>query len=212
MDRRLGRLRPAASGVPGGSCSCRVSVCGRTLSEPPNRARGNSRLGRQTSCRKNSAFYVSTKPGHRRLAARPPGFREVPDISTQARVAGPGGKFSMGVRHALQAERNPGPSDRRTSRARCDHPDQRHRRCKSTQLTPREAARLQGLPDWFDFGDQPDAATYSNSATVSLSGAAQHVFRTHVLNDLDVPPIREAVADGTVPAGPVHRPDQQRTA
>ena len=30
---------------------------------------------------------------------------------------------------------------------------------KERRLSPREAARLQGLPDWFDFGDQPSSAT-----------------------------------------------------
>ena len=32
------------------------------------------------------------------------------------------------------------------------------------QLTPREAARLQGLPDAFDFGAQPDALTHKQLA------------------------------------------------
>jgi DNA (cytosine-5)-methyltransferase 1 len=54
----------------------------------------------------------------------------------------------------------------------------RHRR-----ITPREAARLQGLPDWFNFGDQSDTRTYKQLGNGVAVGAAYHVFRTHVIND-----------------------------
>lgn len=53
------------------------------------------------------------------------------------------------------------------------------------RLTPREAARLQGVPDWFDFGDQPDAATYKQLGNGVNVGAAYYVLRQHVLGDLD---------------------------
>lgn len=49
------------------------------------------------------------------------------------------------------------------------------------RLSPREAARLQGLPEWFDFGDQPAAATYKQMGNGVNVGAAYHVFREHVL-------------------------------
>ena len=49
------------------------------------------------------------------------------------------------------------------------------------RLSPREVARLQGLPEWFDFGDQPDAATYKQAGNGVNVGAAYHVFREHVL-------------------------------
>jgi DNA (cytosine-5)-methyltransferase 1 len=66
---------------------------------------------------------------------------------------------------------------------------------RKRRLTPLEGARLQGLPDWFDFGDQPDAATYKQLGNGVAVGAAYHVFRTHVLGDPDVPAhIRDAVA------------------
>jgi len=56
------------------------------------------------------------------------------------------------------------------------------------RITPREAARLQGLPDWFDFGDQPDAATYRQLGNGVAVGAAYYVFRNHVLqNKNDLP-------------------------
>lgn len=48
------------------------------------------------------------------------------------------------------------------------------------RLSPREAARLQGLPEWFDFGAQPDAATYKQMGNGVNVGAAHHVFREHV--------------------------------
>jgi len=51
------------------------------------------------------------------------------------------------------------------------------------RITPREAARLQGLPDWFTFGSQPDAVSYRQLGNGVAVGAAYHVFRTHVLND-----------------------------
>ena len=54
----------------------------------------------------------------------------------------------------------------------------RHRR-----LSPREAARLQGLPDWYDFGDQPDAATYKQLGNGVSVGAVWHVLRHHAQRD-----------------------------
>ncbi|MDQ6933809.1 MAG: DNA cytosine methyltransferase [Actinomycetota bacterium] len=53
------------------------------------------------------------------------------------------------------------------------------------RLSPREAARLQGLPEWFDFGDQPDAATYKQLGNGVNVGAAYHVFRQQVLETID---------------------------
>lgn len=49
------------------------------------------------------------------------------------------------------------------------------------RLSPREVARLQGLPEWFDFGPQPDAATYKQAGNGVNVGAAYHVLREHVL-------------------------------
>jgi DNA (cytosine-5)-methyltransferase 1 len=51
------------------------------------------------------------------------------------------------------------------------------------RITPREAARLQGMPDWFDFGDQPDAASYKQLGNAVNVGAAYYVFRDHVTRD-----------------------------
>lgn len=66
------------------------------------------------------------------------------------------------------------------------------------RLSPREAARLQGLPEWFDFGSQPAAATYKQMGNGVNVGAAYYVFRRHVAdaiqrNELRSARIRDAV-------------------
>ena len=71
------------------------------------------------------------------------------------------------------------------------------------RLTPREAARLQGLPEWFDFGGQPDAATYRQIGNGVSVGSAYHVFREHVRTNLALvteraPHLAEAVETSSV--------------
>ena len=48
------------------------------------------------------------------------------------------------------------------------------------RLSPREAARLQSLPEWFDFGDQPTAATYKQLGNGVSVAAVWHVVRQTV--------------------------------
>jgi len=48
------------------------------------------------------------------------------------------------------------------------------------RLSPREATRLQGLPDWFDFGDQADAMTYKQLGNGVSVGAVWHVVKQAV--------------------------------
>lgn len=57
---------------------------------------------------------------------------------------------------------------------------------RERRLSPRETARLQGLPDWFDFGDQRPALTYKQMGNGVNVGAVWHVMREHVLRDEDV--------------------------
>jgi DNA (cytosine-5)-methyltransferase 1 len=69
---------------------------------------------------------------------------------------------------------------------------------RERRLSPREAARTQGLPEWFDFGDQPDATTYRQLGNGVSVGAVWHVLKEHVLRDQDVlkgvnPRLRRAV-------------------
>lgn len=54
---------------------------------------------------------------------------------------------------------------------------------RERRLSPRETARLQGLPDSFIFPNQPAAATYKQMGNGVAIGAVQHVFREHVLRD-----------------------------
>lgn len=54
---------------------------------------------------------------------------------------------------------------------------------RGRRLTPREAARLQGLPDDFDFGTQPDALTYKQLGNGVSVGAAYYVLREHIRAD-----------------------------
>jgi DNA (cytosine-5)-methyltransferase 1 len=54
------------------------------------------------------------------------------------------------------------------------------------KLTPGEAARLQGLPDDFDFGDQPISKTFHQLGNGVNVGVVQQVLRAHVLRDRDL--------------------------
>lgn len=71
---------------------------------------------------------------------------------------------------------------------------------KRRRITPREAARLQGLPDWFEFKhevpdptdpsrrvvvEQPDPASYKQMGNGVNVGAAYYVFRQYVLAHRD---------------------------
>jgi len=57
---------------------------------------------------------------------------------------------------------------------------------RERRLSPREAARLQGLPDWFDFGDQRSGVTYRQLGNGVSVGAVWHVLQAHVERDQDV--------------------------
>ena len=54
---------------------------------------------------------------------------------------------------------------------------------RERRLSPREAARLQGMPDNFDFGDQRTALTYKQLGNGVNVGAVWHVLREHVKRD-----------------------------
>ncbi len=57
---------------------------------------------------------------------------------------------------------------------------------RERRLSPRETARMQGLPEWFDFGGQPSAATYKQMGNGVNVAAVWHVLREHVLRDEDL--------------------------
>jgi DNA (cytosine-5)-methyltransferase 1 len=54
------------------------------------------------------------------------------------------------------------------------------------RLSPREAARLQSLPEWFDFGDQRPAATYKQLGNGVSVSAVWHVLRSHAMRDQEL--------------------------
>jgi DNA (cytosine-5)-methyltransferase 1 len=54
------------------------------------------------------------------------------------------------------------------------------------RITIREAARLQGLPDWFDFIDQANSLTYKQLGNGVNVGAVYNVIKAQVLRDLDL--------------------------
>lgn len=51
------------------------------------------------------------------------------------------------------------------------------------RLSPREAARLQGLPDLYDFGTQRYALTYKQLGNGVNTGVVYNVLKAHVLRD-----------------------------
>ena len=57
---------------------------------------------------------------------------------------------------------------------------------RERRLSPREAARLQGMPDNFDFGDQRTALTYKQLGNGVNVGAVWHVLREHVKRDEEI--------------------------
>lgn len=54
---------------------------------------------------------------------------------------------------------------------------------RGRRISPRETARLQGLPDSFVFPNQPASATYKQMGNGVNVGAVWHVFREHVKRD-----------------------------
>ena len=57
---------------------------------------------------------------------------------------------------------------------------------RERRLSPREAARLQGLPEWFEFPDQKPAATYKQLGNGVSVGAVWHVMRSHIARDEEI--------------------------
>jgi DNA (cytosine-5)-methyltransferase 1 len=80
------------------------------------------------------------------------------------------------------------------------------------RLTVREAARLQGLPEWFNFGAQSDSASFKQLGNAVAVGAVYHVLRAHVANDPDVPEhIRSTVLSRPVKPK-IPRPSRERSS
>ena len=54
------------------------------------------------------------------------------------------------------------------------------------RLSVREAARLQGFPDWFDFVDQPDSISYKQLGNAVNVGVIFNVLKALVIRDIDL--------------------------
>lgn len=57
---------------------------------------------------------------------------------------------------------------------------------RERRLSTREAARLQGLPDWFDFGDQAPSLTYKQLGNGVNVGVVWNILRRHVARDEEI--------------------------
>ncbi|MGB8652628.1 MAG: DNA (cytosine-5-)-methyltransferase [Mycobacteriales bacterium] len=90
---------------------------------------------------------------------------------------------------------------------------------RGRRLLPREAARLQGLPDWYEFKykdehgvvrDQRDAATYKQLGNGVSAGAIYYALRTFLLDHVDDPDLPPALRDVAINAP--ETPDIRRKA
>ena len=54
------------------------------------------------------------------------------------------------------------------------------------KLSVREGARLQGLPEWFDFLTQPPALSYKQLGNGVNVGVVYNVLKAQVLRDIDL--------------------------
>lgn len=57
---------------------------------------------------------------------------------------------------------------------------------KKRKLTVREAARLQGFPEWFDFLDQSNGTSYKQLGNAVNIGVIYNVLKAQVLRDIDL--------------------------
>ena len=54
------------------------------------------------------------------------------------------------------------------------------------RISVREAARLQGFPDWFDFLDQKESLSYKQLGNAVNIGAVYNVIKSLVIRDIDL--------------------------
>ncbi len=57
---------------------------------------------------------------------------------------------------------------------------------QARRISTREGARLQGLPEWFDFLDQPQSTTFKQLGNGVNIGAVYNVMKALVMRDLDL--------------------------
>ena len=76
---------------------------------------------------------------------------------------------------------------------------------RGRRLSPREAARLQGLPDAFTFGEQPASATYRQLGNGVNVGAVWNVLKAHVARDQAI--LKSTPAGKRIMASVLEAPD-----
>jgi DNA (cytosine-5)-methyltransferase 1 len=74
------------------------------------------------------------------------------------------------------------------------------------RITTREGARLQGLPDWYDFVDQADSLTYKQLGNGVNVGAVYNVLKAQVLRDIDLLQGKPRLVKSIL--GAPHNPDE----
>lgn len=70
------------------------------------------------------------------------------------------------------------------------------------RITVREGARLQGLPEWFDFIDQSPGQSYKQLGNGVNVGAVYNVIRAQVLRDIDLLDKKPALTRAILGASP----------
>jgi DNA (cytosine-5)-methyltransferase 1 len=130
--------------------------------------------------RKNSAFYIEHRRAIDAWKDRWPNFKNFPasrrKLEWQAQDAGSLWDCVLQFRPSGIRAKRPTYLPALVAITQTSIFGPRRRR-----ITPIEAGRLQGLPDWFSFGNQRDTASYKQLGNGVSIGAAYFVFRQALL-------------------------------
>ena len=133
--------------------------------------------------RKNSAFYVNHRKAIDAWRERWPNFSEFPasrrKLEWQAQDAESLWDCVLQFRPSGIRAKRPSYLPALVAITQTSIFGPRRRR-----ITPTEAKRLQGLPEWFAFGAQRDAETYKQLGNGVSVGAAYFVFRNSLLGSI----------------------------
>ncbi len=183
VDQRLGRVRADDVGAPRGTSPAGLPALGGLVADyrQADPRRDCPAWKRPAHLRKNYDL-LRRHTGHARRWAKKWGL--FTDMFPPLAASWSGRRrtrLACGTRSCTSAR----PASARSARLTCLL-SSRSRRPRivgprERRLSPRETARLQGLPDCFDFGDQPPAATYKQMGNGVNVGAVWHVLREHVL-------------------------------
>lgn len=134
--------------------------------------------------RKNSAFYLEHRETIDAWISRWPNFKKFPasrrKLEWQAQDAGSLWDCVLQFRPSGIRAKRPTYLPALVAITQTSVYGPRRRR-----ITPAEAQRLQGLPDWFTFGGQRDADSYKQLGNGVSVGAAYFVFRQTLLASMN---------------------------